>query len=203
MVNHSESSKNSISSKRKLKINLGTPNRWPHIVPKTCFQGRLGDVLRTSWGRPETTSQGRPLEVRLGRPQDVRSRRPQDVSSVYPRDGQIGSLGDLLWMLERNVLGTSWGPVFAGCDGFHQPYVYSFCHIAEYFHDLSLWFGKKQLQFRPCWQVKILSRFMWRFNFPFFLFFIFFYLFIYFFFVFTLSSKVRSNNWSSPEWFWK
>ena len=34
----------------------------------------------------------------------------QDV----PRDGQIGSLGEVLGTLEGDVLGTSWGPTFAG-----------------------------------------------------------------------------------------
>ena len=66
----------------------------------------LGDVLRTSWGRPESASQGRPLNVRLGRPLDVISERP--------RDGQIGPLGDVLGMLVGDVLETSWGPIFAG-----------------------------------------------------------------------------------------
>ena len=110
-----------VSSKRKVKRKLGTSNRWSHIVPKTCFQGRLRDVLRTSWGRPETISQGRPLGGRLGHPQDVISRypqdvglgRPQDVRSRRPRDGQIGSLGDVLWTLEGDVFGTYWGPIFA------------------------------------------------------------------------------------------
>ena len=77
------------------------------IFPKTYFEGPLGDVLGTSWGRPELTSQGRPVDVRLGRPLDVRlarpldvvSGRPQDVRSERPWDGQIGSLG--------NVLGTN------------------------------------------------------------------------------------------------
>ena len=46
-------------------------------------EGPLRDVLRTSWGRPESTCQGRPFE-RL------------DVISGHPRDGQIGSLGDVL-----------------------------------------------------------------------------------------------------------
>ena len=66
--------------------------------------GPLGDVLRTSWGRPESASQGRTLNVRLRRPLDVISGRPwdvrlehrRDVGSGRPRDGQIGSLGDVL-----------------------------------------------------------------------------------------------------------
>ena len=42
---------------------------------------RLGDVLRTSWVRPETTSQGCPLDVRLGRLLVVISRYPEDLRS--------------------------------------------------------------------------------------------------------------------------
>ena len=38
--------------------------------------------------------------------QDVRLGRPWDLRLGFPRDGQIGSLGD--------VLGTSGGPIFAG-----------------------------------------------------------------------------------------
>ena len=89
---------NRISSERKVKKNFGTSKF-------ECFEGPLGDVLRTSWGRPETTSQGRPLNVRLGRRHEVRLGRP--------RDGQIGSLGDVLGTLEGDVLGASWGPIFA------------------------------------------------------------------------------------------
>ena len=85
-----------------------------HIVPKTFFQSRLGDILGMSWGRPELTFQGRPLnvrlgcpvELRLGRPQDVRSEHPRDVSSGRPLDGQIESLGDVLGTLDG---GTSSG----------------------------------------------------------------------------------------------
>ena len=62
---------------------------------------------------------GRPHDVILRRPQDVESRRPQDVSSERPWDGQIGSLEDVLGMLERDVLGTSWGLIFAGWDVVH------------------------------------------------------------------------------------
>ena len=91
-----------ISSKRKVKRNFGTSKCG-------CFEGPLGNLLRTSWERPESTSQGRSLKVRLGRPLDVILGRPQDVKSGHPRefrlgrprDGQIGPLGD--------VLGTSSG----------------------------------------------------------------------------------------------
>ena len=100
---------NRISSERKVKRNVGTSKC-------ECFEGLLGDVLRTSWGRPESTSQRRPLNVRLGRPLDVISGRPQDVRSGRPRDGEIGPLGDVLGTLVGDLLGTSWGPIFAGWD---------------------------------------------------------------------------------------
>ena len=69
-------------------------------------EGPPGDVLRTSWGRPESTCQERPLNVRLGCSQDVRWRSPQD--------GQIGFLGDVLATLEGDIFGKSLGPIFAG-----------------------------------------------------------------------------------------
>ena len=50
-------------------------------------QGPLGDVLRTSWGRPESTSQGRPLNVRLRRPLDDISGRQIGT----PRGREIGT----------------------------------------------------------------------------------------------------------------
>ena len=58
-----------------------------------CFQGRLGNVPGTSWGRPKTASQGRPLDARLGRPQDVISGCPKDFTWGRLWDGQIRSLG--------------------------------------------------------------------------------------------------------------
>ena len=45
-----------VNSKRKLKRNLGTSSWWHHIVSKTCFEGPLGDVLKTSWRRRKLTS---------------------------------------------------------------------------------------------------------------------------------------------------
>ena len=74
----------------------------------------LGDVLGTSWGRPESTSQEGPWNVKLGRPLDVRSARPRDVRSRRPWGGQIGSSGDALGTLDRDVLGLSRAPIFAG-----------------------------------------------------------------------------------------
>ena len=67
------------SSERKVKRNAGTSKC-------ECFEGLLGDFLRTSWGRSESTSQGRLLNVRLKRPLDVISGRPQDVRSGGFRD---------------------------------------------------------------------------------------------------------------------
>ena len=100
---------NRISSERKVKRKFGTSKF-------ECFEGLLGEVLKTCWGRPESTSQGRPLNVGLGRPLHVISGRPQGVASGYSGDGQIGSLEDILGKLEGEVLGTSWKPIFAGWD---------------------------------------------------------------------------------------
>ena len=88
-----------ISSERNVKKNFETSLF-------ECFEGPLGDILRTSWRRPESISQGRPLKVTLGRPQGIRLERP--------RTGQIESLEDVLGTLELDVLGTPWGPIFAG-----------------------------------------------------------------------------------------
>ena len=91
---------NRISSERKFRKNAGTS--------KLEYSGDpLGDVLRTSWGHPESTSQERPLNVRLARPQDVTLVRPQDVRSRRPRDSQIGSLGNVLGTWEGDVLRTN------------------------------------------------------------------------------------------------
>ena len=61
--------------------------------------------MRTSWERPESASQVRPLKARLGCPLDFILKRP--------RDDQIKSLVDVLGMLEEDVLGKPWGPIFA------------------------------------------------------------------------------------------
>ena len=53
------------------------------------------------------------MNVISGRHQDISLGHPQNVRLGRPRDGQIESLGDVLGMLERDVLGTSWGPIFA------------------------------------------------------------------------------------------
>ena len=88
---------NRTKSERKIKRNFGT-SKFEYS------EGPLGDVLRTSWEGTESTFQGRPLNVRLRHPQDDRSRRPED--------GQIRSLWNVLVTLDRDVLGTSWGPIF-------------------------------------------------------------------------------------------
>ena len=91
---------NKISYNRKVKRNLGTSNKWPHIVPKTCFKVTLEDVLTTPWGRPESTSWGLPLDVRLGITLDIMLGRPQDVRLWRPHDGQIRSLEEVLETLQ-------------------------------------------------------------------------------------------------------
>ena len=40
-------------------------------LPKMCFQGRLGNVLRMSRERAKSTSHERPLKLGLGHPKDV------------------------------------------------------------------------------------------------------------------------------------
>ena len=101
---------NRINSERKVKRKFGT-------FKFEYFEVPLGDVLRTSYGRLESTSQGHPLKVRIGRPLDVISEYLRDIRSGRPWDGQIGSLWDVLGTLEGNVLGTSLGPIFAGWAG--------------------------------------------------------------------------------------
>ena len=88
-----------ISSERKVKRSFGTSNF-------ECFEYPLRNVLKKSLGRPLNIRLGRPLDVIWGRPQDVRSRRS--------RNSQLGHLGDVLRTLEGDILGTSWGPIFAG-----------------------------------------------------------------------------------------
>ena len=98
---------NRISSERNVKQNFGTSKF-------ARSEGSLGDVLRTSWGLPESTFQWRPLNERLGRSLDVISGRSQDVRLGRPPDGQIGSLGEVLGTFEGD--GKSWWPIFAGWD---------------------------------------------------------------------------------------
>ena len=83
-------------------------------MSKMCFKGPLRDVQIMSWGLPESTCQGRALNVKLGCSLNVISGRLLDVRLRHPQDGQIGSLGDVMGTLEGDVLGTSWGPIFAG-----------------------------------------------------------------------------------------
>ena len=77
-------------------------------VKKRTWDIQVSVFWRSSRGRLESTSQECPLNVRLGRLPDVRLRHPQD--------GQIGSLRDVLGMLQGEVLGTSWELIFAGWD---------------------------------------------------------------------------------------
>ena len=126
---------NGVSSERKVKINFGTSRWWPQIVPKTCFKDPLGDVLRASWGRPESTYKGHSLNVRLRRPLDVISRLPQGIRLGRPRDSQIGSLGDVLGTLEGDVLVTSWRLISAGWEVLINVFV-EFCS-----HAVIVWSG--------------------------------------------------------------
>ena len=99
---------NRVSSERKVIKNAGTSKFEYSEDP-------LGDVLRTFYGRPESTTQRCPLNVRLGRPLDVISGRPQyvrlgrplDIRSGRHRDGQIRSLGDVGEGRRQDVLGIT------------------------------------------------------------------------------------------------
>ena len=107
---------NRISFKRKTKRNLGTFNRPSQIVPKTPSEVPSRGVLRKfSKGLLLEVDLRRSADVRLGRPWDVRSGRPQDVRSGRGQDGQIGPSGDVLGMMEEDVLETSWGPKVINC----------------------------------------------------------------------------------------
>ena len=82
-------------------------------------RGRLENVLTSRinlTGTPLERQIRASLDVISRRPQDVRLRRPLNVRSGRPRDGQIGSLGDVPVSLEWDILGTSWGPIFAVWD---------------------------------------------------------------------------------------
>ena len=57
------------------------------------------------------------MNVRLTRPLYIISGSPQDVRLGRPQDGQMGSSGVVLGTLERDVLGTSSEPLFAGWTG--------------------------------------------------------------------------------------
>ena len=74
-------------------------------------QGHLGDnVLATS--RIHLPGVSLERQIRIS-PLDVISGRPQDVRLGRPQGGQIGSLGEIPGTLKGDVLGTSWGPIFA------------------------------------------------------------------------------------------
>ena len=82
------------------------------------FSDIQGDILRTSWGRPESTSQRRPLNVKLGRPMTLfQTFRGRQVGTSPER--QIGRslgwsnrisrelLGDVGGRRARDILGTN------------------------------------------------------------------------------------------------
>ena len=90
---------NQISSERKVKKHFRHPSL---STLKVLYRTSRINLPRTSFER------------QIRRPLDVISGRPQDIRLGHPRDGQIGSLANVLGTLERDVLGTSWGPIFAG-----------------------------------------------------------------------------------------
>ena len=97
---------NRISSERKVEkvLDIQVWLLW------RSSRGRPENALGTSRINLPGTSFARHIKASL----DVISGCPQDVRWGHPRDGQIGSLGDILGTLEASVLGTSWGSIFAG-----------------------------------------------------------------------------------------
>ena len=102
---------NRISFERKVRKNVGT-------FKFEYAEGPLGEVLRTSWGRPESASQGRPLNVGLGPLLKVISGRHigtspgRQIGTSSGRSNRIfrGRPG----YIRGGCLGTFWGPIFAG-----------------------------------------------------------------------------------------
>ena len=90
---------NQISSERKVK------KHFRH--PSLC-------TLKVLYGTSRINLPRTSFERQIRRPLDVISGRPQDIRLRHPRDDQIGSLEDVLGTLEGDVLGISWGPIFAG-----------------------------------------------------------------------------------------
>ena len=87
------------------------------IALSSAKKKNLGICIRqtiTSLRRPLRVLEGCPLDVGSGCPWDVKSRRPRDIRSGRPQDGQIGCLGNVMETLDGEVLGTYWGPIFAG-----------------------------------------------------------------------------------------
>ena len=73
-------------------------------------RGHPDNVLGTS----HINLSGKSLERHIRTSQGRQMGRPWDVKSGRLRDGQIGSLGVILGKLGWTVIGTSWGPIFAG-----------------------------------------------------------------------------------------
>ena len=96
---------NRINSERKVKQNLDI-KVW---VLWRSSRGHPENVLGTSQINFPGKSHGRHFRTSPGHQFGT---SPERQTGTF-RDGQIESLGDVLGMLERDVLGTSWGPIFA------------------------------------------------------------------------------------------
>ena len=89
-----------INSERKVRKNAGI-SKFQHS------EDPLGDVLKRSWRRPESTSQVRSLNVRLGRLHDVRLRHPDLTSRGLSNRIFRGPPGDVGGGRPRDFLGTN------------------------------------------------------------------------------------------------
>ena len=89
-----------INSEKKVRKNAGI-SKFQHS------EDPLGDVLKRSWRRPESTSQVRSLNVRLGRLHDVRLRHPDLTSRGLSNRIFRGPPGDVGGGRPRDFLGTN------------------------------------------------------------------------------------------------
>ena len=88
-------------------------------------KGRPGNVLETS----RINLPGTSLGCQIKTSPRCYFELPQGISLGRPRDGQIGSLGDVLGTLEKGVLGTSWGPKIVGWVIIITRHLFSFYNI--------------------------------------------------------------------------
>ena len=102
------------SSERKVKRNLGTSNRWLHIVFWSSSRGYPENVLGTSRINLPRKFLGRQIRTSRGRHFGTSSGCQIRTSLGRPWDSQIRPLREVLGMLEGDVFRTSWGPIFAG-----------------------------------------------------------------------------------------
>ena len=122
------------SNDEKTKRNLGTLNRWLYIVPKTCFEGLIGDIVRTSWGRLESASQGRLLDVPRTSFRNVPSPSDWDIPRTSDQD--------VPGIVKQDLYGTScgrWKGTSSRRPGDQYISARNLLYITIYFSSIQLW----------------------------------------------------------------